>query len=1028
MKKIFLSLLVLAFSFGYSQKDYSRYYNSWRLGFNIGGMWQTSDLNKNNAGLAGGFTLEKGFCENKTNFLSWAIRGRALFGNTYGYSSKKNYNLLSNPALNGTYDPNVNYPDTSGGKKGFIYSNYKTGIGEGALELQISFNRLRERTHIILNLWGGVGFSVFRANTNLLDAANSKYNFASLDSSSSTNNLIAQQGILDRSYESYAFGSKAGNMITFSPSAGIGLGYQFSPAFSILFEYKVTFPQGLKADLLDGQTGVNNHWLQKDKDFYHYAGINFLFTLGGGRHHTKTTTDVTNYTQGTTNTVVPHVNTNTQTTTVVNQNVTNGTNVYAAAQNPPIVKITSPGYSPYTSYTADFTIQAKVYNVVSRDQVNVTFNGAIVTGFNYYNGNISFPVTLMPGNNNVIISATNKAGSDSKSDNLFFTGNPPVITIINPTDIPHTTTQPTINVLADVLNINSGSDISVKLNGNYVNVFTYNVYSTEFATNLKLNEGINNFEITATNMFGKDYKHLVIQYNNQTNLNTVVVEKGVSVTIVDPNVNPFIIKTNNYPVTAKVTGVSSASQVTVTVNGNNTSFNYFAGSVTFNPSYNLGSNTIVVSARNTKSFDSKSTVIIYQEDKKFLPPNVIILSPATSPYISTNTNYIFRAQTTNITNVSQLEIKFNNSIVNNYTFNVYTGLIEFNTNLLSFTDNVFEVKATNTDGSASASAIVKHEEVNQIELDQKTIVICHKNADGSHQTITIRENQWPQHAAHGDTKGECVEEKQITICHIPPGNPNNPQTITIPVNAWPAHQAHGDYIGACQMVVDPITIGTKDPDMIICHKNADDSRQTISIKTSQWPAHEAHGDIKGACAVATATMGGPHSLPDNDISICHTLPGGGHQTITIKESEWSTHAAHGDYRGICNNTGNMGGPQSGGGIDRDIVICHLPPGNTNNPQTITIKESAWPAHQAHGDSRGECPAQNPIKTINTQTDGGNKEGNNNQGRPTPKTIEAQNEQTQNINQGRPIQKPDETQQPQQPKTNEGGVINGGRPR
>jgi len=35
------------------------------------------------------------------------------------------------------------------------------------------------------------------------------------------------------------------------------------------------------------------------------------------------------------------------------------------------------------------------------------------------------------------------------------------------------------------------------------------------------------------------------------------------------------------------------------------------------------------------------------------------------------------------------------------------------------------------------------------------------------------------------------------ICHIPPGNPENPQTILISPNAYPAHLAHGDYEGAC---------------------------------------------------------------------------------------------------------------------------------------------------------------------------------------------------------------------------------------
>lgn len=39
---------------------------------------------------------------------------------------------------------------------------------------------------------------------------------------------------------------------------------------------------------------------------------------------------------------------------------------------------------------------------------------------------------------------------------------------------------------------------------------------------------------------------------------------------------------------------------------------------------------------------------------------------------------------------------------------------------------------------------------------------------------------------------------QLTICHVPPGNPGNAHTIRIGSAAWPAHQAHGDTLGACQ--------------------------------------------------------------------------------------------------------------------------------------------------------------------------------------------------------------------------------------
>lgn len=40
-------------------------------------------------------------------------------------------------------------------------------------------------------------------------------------------------------------------------------------------------------------------------------------------------------------------------------------------------------------------------------------------------------------------------------------------------------------------------------------------------------------------------------------------------------------------------------------------------------------------------------------------------------------------------------------------------------------------------------------------------------------------------------------EAQVTICHIPPGNPSKRRTLTIGASAWAAHQGHGDTLGAC---------------------------------------------------------------------------------------------------------------------------------------------------------------------------------------------------------------------------------------
>src|SRR5690606_39147187 len=44
----------------------------------------------------------------------------------------------------------------------------------------------------------------------------------------------------------------------------------------------------------------------------------------------------------------------------------------------------------------------------------------------------------------------------------------------------------------------------------------------------------------------------------------------------------------------------------------------------------------------------------------------------------------------------------------------------------------------------------------------------------------------------------------------------------------------------------------------------------------------------------------------------------------------------------CGNGGNK------------VALCHIPPGNPANPQSICVAASAVPAHLAHGDFLGDC--------------------------------------------------------------------------
>ena len=42
-----------------------------------------------------------------------------------------------------------------------------------------------------------------------------------------------------------------------------------------------------------------------------------------------------------------------------------------------------------------------------------------------------------------------------------------------------------------------------------------------------------------------------------------------------------------------------------------------------------------------------------------------------------------------------------------------------------------------------------------------------------------------------------ADTKKTTVCHIPPGNPDNAHTICVGNAAVPAHLAHGDFVGTC---------------------------------------------------------------------------------------------------------------------------------------------------------------------------------------------------------------------------------------
>jgi hypothetical protein len=155
-------------------------------------------------------------------------------------------------------------------------------------------------------------------------------------------------------------------------------------------------------------------------------------------------------------------------------------------------------------------------------------------------------------------------------------------------------------------------------------------------------------------------------------------------------------------------------------------------------------------------------------------------------------------------------------------------------------------------------------------------------------------------------------EAAVTLCHVPPGNPDAAHTIDVGAPAASTHLAHGDTEGAC---------------------------------AGEAPEGEPEAEEEDGQAKAL---------------VCHVPPGNPESPVTIEVAEPAVpaHLAHGDTEGACAGDEAPEGSEEGeDDAEEKVVVCHVPPGNPENPVTIEVGESAVPAHLAHGDTEGACAAE-----------------------------------------------------------------------
>ena len=384
---------------------------------------------------------------------------------------------------------------------------------------------------------------------------------------------------------------------------------------------------------------------------------------------------------------------------------------------PPVVKITTPSLKPYTTTQASEKVVAKIENVNSKQQIDVKINSVSTTNFIYNTTTklVELGASLTLGTNTITITAVNPYGKDADETQIIYRrgevdNNPPKVKILAPSTNPYNTNQESVNIIAEVENINNKSQIEVKVNGVNTTAFSFNSTTKLIQFSQGLIIGSNTISIKVTNPYGKDTDQTQVIYRVGGN-DTGITGPPPTVKFITPNTNPYTTEELITAVIAQVLNIDKKQQIEVKINGVKTSnftFNSSTKLVNLNPSLTEGNNRINIKVTNLFGSDIAETQIILRKKTVGKPPVVNFVYPNATQKPIELPNFKMVAKVENITEKSGIELYFNGKLVNgnNYSFNSTLGTVQYESNLI-FGMNTYIINVRNDFGSDQATARIE---------------------------------------------------------------------------------------------------------------------------------------------------------------------------------------------------------------------------------------------------------------------------------------------------------------------------------
>ncbi|MFN4951957.1 MAG: beta strand repeat-containing protein, partial [Flavobacteriales bacterium] len=352
------------------------------------------------------------------------------------------------------------------------------------------------------------------------------------------------------------------------------------------------------------------------------------------------------------------------------------TTVQLSTCNSPVVSLSN--VSGQTVSTAAYTLNASVQEVANAQGLTLTLNGQ-VTPFNVLNGSVSSTFTLQPGINNIMLSATNGCGTDTKSIQVTYV--PCIAPSVNLLGTNATVTSAAYSFSATVNGVNA-QQLTLTQNGNPVQNFSIN--GNTLTASLTLQQGTNSIVLFAQNTCGTDRGELSVIYQNCTAPTVGISQLNDTVA---QGVYAFMANLSNMP---------NSQGITLSLNGQNIpTFNFINGVLTASLNLANGANTISLNAINACGNASQNASVYYNHCQA---PNIIV----NSVLQASDGNYQYDVTLQNVYDIEGVYFTYNGQ---NVPFTFENGVIIANVTLNPGA-NTFYITASNNCGTDTETTTV----------------------------------------------------------------------------------------------------------------------------------------------------------------------------------------------------------------------------------------------------------------------------------------------------------------------------------